>query len=99
MASLGQAPWVGSVPMRGFAWRRDQRHRPGLEYMVSTGRLHGFESLEEDWLLRALDFCGRVQILLSQPFRMRFGGGGGTPRIPCGLRQRGLQSSTYVRQG
>ncbi|MER7468867.1 TnsA-like heteromeric transposase endonuclease subunit [Streptomyces sp. NPDC097981] len=72
VATLGPAPWAGSVPMRGFTWRRDQRHRPGLEYMVSTGQLHGFESLEEDWLLRALDFCGHVQILLSQPFRMRF---------------------------
>ncbi|PNE43456.1 TnsA-like heteromeric transposase endonuclease subunit [Streptomyces noursei] len=72
VASLGQTPWAGSVPMRGFTWRRDQRHRPGLEYMVSTGRLHGFESLEEDRLLRVLDFCGRVQVLISQPFRMRF---------------------------
>lgn len=28
--------------------------------MVSTGRHHGFESLEESKLLLALDFAGRV---------------------------------------
>ncbi|MET7484880.1 TnsA endonuclease N-terminal domain-containing protein [Streptomyces sp. NPDC005538] len=58
--------------MRGFTWRRDQRHRPGLEYLVSTRRQHGFESLEEDRLLLVLDFCGEVVEVLSQPLEMRF---------------------------
>ena len=40
--------------------------------MVSTGRLHGFESLEERSLLLALDFTGVVEEVLSQPFRLRF---------------------------
>jgi hypothetical protein len=35
--------------------------------MVSTGRLHGFESLEERPLLLALDFAGEVEEVLSQP--------------------------------
>ncbi|WP_158718761.1 hypothetical protein [Streptomyces griseus] len=38
---------VSGRPMRRFSWRRDQRHRPNLQAMVSTGRLHGAESLEE----------------------------------------------------
>jgi len=48
--------------------------------MVSTGRHHGFESLEEAKLLLALDFAGQVRELVSQPFRLRFatlGGAGG----------------------
>jgi len=40
--------------------------------MVSTGRLHGFESLEERSLLLALDFAGPVEEVLPQPFRLRF---------------------------
>jgi hypothetical protein len=40
--------------------------------MVSTGRHHGFESLEEARLLLALDFAGRVRGVVSQPFRLRF---------------------------
>lgn len=40
--------------------------------MVSTGRLHGFESLEERNLLLVLDFAGDVAEVLSQPFRLRF---------------------------
>lgn len=62
----------GLGPVRGFTWRRDQRHRPGLEYLVSTRRQHGFESLEEDRLLLVLDFCGEVVEVLSQPLEMRF---------------------------
>lgn len=57
--------------MRGFTWRAKQRHRPGLEVMTSTGRKHGFESLEEMRLLVALDFL-RASEVLSQPFRMDF---------------------------
>jgi hypothetical protein len=41
--------------------------------MVSTGRLHGFESLEERSLLLALDFAGTVEEVLPQPFLLRFG--------------------------
>jgi hypothetical protein len=51
--------------------------------MVSTGRHHGFESLEEARLLLALDFAGRVREVVSQPFRLRFttadGAGGHVP--------------------
>ncbi|WET81612.1 hypothetical protein P3102_10540 [Amycolatopsis sp. QT-25] len=25
-------------PVRRFSWSRDQKHRPGLEFLVSTGR-------------------------------------------------------------
>jgi hypothetical protein len=31
--------------VRGFTWRAGQRHRPGLQYLLATGRMHGFESL------------------------------------------------------
>ncbi|MDH6137218.1 hypothetical protein P3T37_006650 [Kitasatospora sp. MAA4] len=44
--------------------------------MVSTGRKHGFESLEERDLLRALDFV-RVREVLPQPFRLDFEHAGG----------------------
>jgi hypothetical protein len=52
--------------------------------MTSTGRLHGFESLAEQRLLLALDFCGEVTDVLSQPFRMRFTtmDGGSIDHIP-----------------
>ena len=63
---------AGFSPVRRFSWRQRQRHRPGLEFMVSTGRLHGFESLEERTLLVALDFAGTVEEVLPQPFRLRF---------------------------
>ncbi|MYT96395.1 TnsA-like heteromeric transposase endonuclease subunit [Streptomyces sp. SID8350] len=69
---LGQVPVASRGPMRGFTWRREQWHRPGLESLVSTGRLHGFESLEEDQLLVALDFAGDLTEVLSQPLRIRF---------------------------
>lgn len=68
-----QGPLSGLGPMRWFAWRRDQRHRPGLPFMVSTGRLHGSESLEEAKLLLALDFAGDVLEVVSQPFRIGYG--------------------------
>jgi hypothetical protein len=68
---------AGCEPVRRFTWR--QRHRPGLQFMVSTGRLHGFESLEERSLLLALDFTGTVEEVLSQPFRLRFETADGDP--------------------
>ncbi|MFC5831860.1 hypothetical protein [Nonomuraea insulae] len=73
-------PVLECVPVRRFSWRASQRHRPGLEFMVSTvstGRLHGFESLEEQRLLLALDFAGSVAEVLPQPFRLRFEAGDG----------------------
>jgi hypothetical protein len=59
-------------PVRGFAWHRAQRHRPGLQFMVSTGRHHGFESLEEARVLMALDFAGDLVDVVSQPVRLAF---------------------------
>jgi hypothetical protein len=69
---LPSVPLTGCEPVRRFGWRSRQRHRPGLEFMVSTGRLHGFESLEERNLLLVLDFTGDVAEALAQPFRFRF---------------------------
>ncbi|MEU9981345.1 TnsA-like heteromeric transposase endonuclease subunit [Streptomyces sp. NPDC050856] len=68
---LMAVPLFSSQPVRRFTWRARQRHRPGLQFLVSTGRHHGFESLEEGRLLLALDFL-RVQEVLPQPFRMAF---------------------------
>jgi hypothetical protein len=69
---LGSFPVAGCEPVRRFSWRTDQRHRPGLEFLVSTGRHHGFESIAEQRLLLALDFAGEVTDVLAQPHRMRF---------------------------
>ena len=69
-------PLAGGDPIRAFSWRRGQRHRPGLEYLVSTGRHHGFESLEEARTLLVLDFAGDLADVVSQPLRLRFGAGG-----------------------
>ncbi|MFK4688253.1 hypothetical protein [Streptomyces pristinaespiralis] len=55
---LADRPTSLSVPVRRFSWRAGQRHRPGLEFLVSTGPQHGFESLAERRLLLALDFAG-----------------------------------------
>ncbi|MER7001040.1 TnsA-like heteromeric transposase endonuclease subunit [Streptomyces sp. NPDC000410] len=71
LRDLDAVPVHGSGPVRRFAWRARQRHRPGLQFMVSTGRLHGFESLEEARLLLALDFV-RVAEVFPQPFRLDF---------------------------
>ncbi|GAA3069924.1 hypothetical protein GCM10017562_41070 [Streptomyces roseofulvus] len=70
--ALADAPVSGRTPVRRFTWRREQRHRPGLEFLSSTGRRHGFESLEEDWLLRVMDFAGGVVELLPQPLEITF---------------------------
>ena len=80
---LGLVPVAGCEPVRRFSWGRRQRHRPGLQFMVSTGRLHGFESLEEQSLLLALDFT-RAEEVLPQPFTLRFGipGGGFREHVP-----------------
>jgi hypothetical protein len=70
-------------PVRRFSWGTRQRHRPGLEMVTSTGRLHGFESLAEQKLLLALDFLG-VSDLLGQPMTLRFStsDGGTAEHVP-----------------
>ncbi|MER7671320.1 TnsA-like heteromeric transposase endonuclease subunit [Kitasatospora sp. NPDC096128] len=73
---MAHVPVLSSKPLRGFSWQAKQRHRPGLEKMTSTGRQHGFESLEEMRLLVALDFL-RASEVLSQPFRLDFEHEGG----------------------
>lgn len=70
VAELSGSCLPGAEPVRRFSWRTRQRHRPGLQYLVSTGRHHGFESLAEQRLLLALDFVG-VEDVLSQPFELR----------------------------
>ncbi|MCK1822460.1 TnsA-like heteromeric transposase endonuclease subunit [Streptomyces sp. XM83C] len=69
---LSAGPAMASVPVRRFSWRTGQRHRPGLECLVTTGRQHGFESLAERWLLLVLDFVSGFDEVLAQPFRLRF---------------------------
>jgi hypothetical protein len=70
VSDLGEVLAGGCRPWRHFTWRAGQRHRPGLQFLVSTGRHHGFESLEEQRFLLALDFCG-VNDVMPQPFRLR----------------------------
>ncbi len=45
---------------------------------MSTGRLHGFESLAESRLLLMLDFAGELVDVLSQPLKLRFRASDGT---------------------
>lgn len=70
-------------PVRRFTWATGQRHRPGLAMVVSTGRLHGFESIAEQRLLLALDFLG-VTDLLGQPMTLGFttSAGGTSEHVP-----------------
>ncbi|MGY5032494.1 hypothetical protein ACWC9U_16660 [Streptomyces sp. 900116325] len=68
---LAQVQLPGVGPVRWFSWHRRQRHRPGLQYMVSTGRHHGFESLEETKVLLALDFAGQVREVVPQPVKLQ----------------------------
>ncbi len=62
---LAAMPVRGAQPVRRFSWSTSQFHRPGLQYMVSTGRHHGFESHAEQQLLLALDFAGELIEVLS----------------------------------
>lgn len=71
VAGMGGFPVPGCEPVRHFTWSTRQGHRPGLQSMTSTGRLHGFESHAEQRLLLALDFLGAREVV-SQPHRMRF---------------------------
>jgi len=50
-----------------FAWRTGRRHRPGLQFLVSTAIITGFESLEEQRFLLALDFAGGITDVVSRP--------------------------------
>jgi TnsA-like endonuclease N terminal len=68
--SESPGPLTAAVPVRRFTWARRQRHRPGLQYLVCTGRHHGFESLAEQRLLLVLDFLG-VTDVVSQPLELR----------------------------
>jgi hypothetical protein len=74
---LASMPVRGALPVRRFSWRTSQFHRPGLQYLVSTGRHHGFESHAEQQLLLALDFAGDLVEVLSQPSRLTFTTTGG----------------------
>jgi hypothetical protein len=58
VGELSSMPISRCCPVRGFTWRTRQRHRPGLQYVASTGRHRGFESVAEQQLLLALDFVG-----------------------------------------
>jgi hypothetical protein len=69
---LARVPGEQGGPVRWFSWCRAQRHRPGLQYLVSTGRHHGAESMEEARVLLALDFAGDLAGVVSQPLRLRF---------------------------
>lgn len=71
VADMGAFPVPGCEPVRHFTWATGQHHRPGLQSMAGTGRLHGFESHAEQRLLLALDFLGAREVV-SQPHRMRF---------------------------
>jgi len=73
---VAEVPLASADPIRVFSWTRSQRHRPGLQYMVSTGRHHGFESMEEARVLLALDFAGDIVDVVSQPMRLQFDVGG-----------------------
>ncbi|MYW97927.1 hypothetical protein GTY63_46805 [Amycolatopsis rubida] len=57
---LAEVQTAAREPVRRFPRYRCSRRRPGLEYLVSTGRMHGFESLAEARLLLMLDFAGGV---------------------------------------
>lgn len=63
----GDGLFDSADPWRHMSWRTTQRNRPGLEYLVSTGRHHAYESQQERRLLQILDFDGRVVDALSQP--------------------------------
>lgn len=81
--------FASADPWRHMAWRTAQRNRPGLEYLVSTGRHHAYESQHERRLLQILDFDGRVVDALSQPLLLTFHDGlrkrEHTPDLLCRL--------------
>ena len=78
---LSRMPGTDGGPVRWFSWQRAQGHRPGLQYLVSTGRHHGAESMEEARVLLALDFAGDLADVVSQPLRIRFTTTAGKNRV------------------
>lgn len=78
---LSRMPGTDGGPVRWFSWQRAQGHRPGLQYLVSTGRHHGAESMEEARVLLALDFAGDLVEVVSQPLRIRFTTTAGKNRV------------------
>ena len=72
VAELSGSPGspLAAAPVRRFTWSRRQWHRPGLQYLVCTGRHHAFESLAEQRLLLVLDFLG-VTDVVAQPLELR----------------------------
>ena len=78
---LSRMPGTDGGPVRWFSWRRAQGHRPGLQCLVSTGRHHGAESMEEARVLLALDFAGDLVDVVSQPLRIRFTTTAGKNRV------------------
>jgi len=85
----GDGLFDSADPWRHMSWRTAQRNRPGLEYLVSTGRHHAYESQQERRLLQILDFDGRVVDALSQPLLLKFHDGlrhrEHTPDLLCRL--------------
>jgi len=77
-------PLAGCGPVRQFSWRTGQRHRPGLQFVASTSRHHGFESIAEQRLLLVAGFAGEVLDVLAQSHRLRFrtSSGGTVVHIP-----------------
>ncbi|WP_395298012.1 TnsA-like heteromeric transposase endonuclease subunit [Kitasatospora hibisci] len=75
--NLDEVEVARSQPVRRFTWRTGQWHRPGLEYLASTDRHHGFESFEEELLLLVADFAADLVEALAQPFRLQFLTSGG----------------------
>jgi hypothetical protein len=58
VGDLGQIVTGGCQPWRHFTWRTGQRHRPGLQFLVSTGRHHGSRAWKSSgscwrWISRA----------------------------------------------
>ena len=92
VADMGGFPVPGCGPVRHFTWSTSQGHRPGLQSMTATGRLHGFESHAEQQLLLALDFLG-VREVISQPHRMRFESASGPRNWPVPRRCTRLPST------
>jgi hypothetical protein len=72
LRGLSRMQGTDGGPVRWFSWQRAQGHRPGLQYLVSTGRHHGAESMEEARVLLALDFAGGLVDVVSQPLLLRF---------------------------
>ena len=77
LAEALTVPFERAMPVRRFTAHRGQRHLSGLWWSATTGGHVGFESwLERDHLM-SLDFDPAVTGIASQPFWLRWTGGGG----------------------